>query len=80
MYCESLFFVIEKFSSLRLLIDENFFTSENFSHLKFFFTEEFQNPILTKMFHKKILKAKFKQTKISELRFILYILYIIIDN
>ena len=33
---------------------------ENFSHFKFFFTEEFQNEILTKIFHNENFKTEIK--------------------
>ena len=49
-HCKTPFFIIEKVFVTETL-DENF-SSKYFSHLKFFFTEEFQNKILTKIFHK----------------------------
>ena len=54
------------FSSLKNFVTETLdesFSSKNFSHLKFFFTVEFQNKILKKIFHNENLIAKFKRMK-----------------
>ena len=53
---DCLFFIIEKFSSLRLLII--IFHQKIFHILNFFFMEEFQNEILTKNFHNKNFKSE----------------------
>ena len=49
------------FLSLKIFVtetlDENF-SSENFLHLKFFFTEKFQKEILAKIFHNKSFKSE----------------------
>ena len=50
------FFVIEKFFVTETL-DEKF-SSETFSHLKFFFMEEFQNEILMKIFRNENFKSE----------------------
>ena len=48
---------VNRLFSVTETLDENF-SFENFSHLQFFFAEEFQNEILTKIFHNENFKSE----------------------